>query len=221
MLTSTAGAQVRQGNGLQKIVAEEVGSQRAYEHDRERIDDAKRHLGRTLLYLLLLGLGPAAALMALVWLVYGRERKTGYDREYEQEPPSDTEPALVPSLLRQEKTPGSNEFTATLFDLIRRGRYKAIPVTTERKVWGGLRHEDVADLQLTVGDATLALTDFEAPVAEVVDSVVAGEGERLSRVSGADRGRPRGQQRALHELQDQGLLGDRRAQLVRDAAGAG
>ena len=138
---------MRDGNGLQKIVAEEVATQRAYERDRERIDDAKRHLVRTLLYLLLLALGPAAALMALVWLVYGRERKTGYDREYEQAPPSDTEPALVPSLLRQEKTPGSNEFTATLFDLIRRGRYEAIPVTTERKVWGGLRHEDVADLQ--------------------------------------------------------------------------
>ena len=118
--------------------------------------------------------------MALVWLVYGRERKTGYDREYEQAPPFDTEPALVPSLLRQETAPGSNEFTATLFDLIRRGRYKAIPVTTERKVWGGLRHEDVADLQVTAGDATLELTDFEGPVAEVVDSVVAAEGERLS-----------------------------------------
>ena len=57
LLTSTAGAQVRQGNGLQKIVAGELGSQREYEHDRERIDDAKRHLGRTLLYLLLLGRG--------------------------------------------------------------------------------------------------------------------------------------------------------------------
>jgi uncharacterized membrane protein len=179
-LTSTAGAQVRHGSALQRIVAEEAGSQRAYEHDRERIDDPKRHLGRTLLYLLLLGQGPAAALMALVWLVYGRERKTGYDREYEQAPPSDTKPALVPSLLRQEKAAGSNEFTATLFDLIRRGRYKSTPVTTERAVWGGLRHQDVADLLLTVGDTSLELTEFEAPVAEVVDSVVVVEGERLS-----------------------------------------
>ena len=53
----------------------------------------------------------------------------------------------MPSLVRQEIAPGSNEFTATLFDLIRRGRYKATPVTTERPVWGGLRHEDVADLR--------------------------------------------------------------------------
>jgi uncharacterized membrane protein len=152
LLTSTAGAQVRQGNGLEKIVAAELGSQRAYEHDRERIDDAKQHLGRTALYLVLLGQGPAVALMLLVWLVYGRERKTGYDREYEQAPPSDAEPALVPPLLRQEKTVGSNEFTATLSDLLRRGLFKSTPFTTLRSIWGGVLHEDVADLQLTVGD---------------------------------------------------------------------
>ena len=118
--------------------------------------------------------------MLLVWLVYGRERKTGYDREYEQAPPTETEPALVPPLLRQETTIGSNEFTATLFDLIRRGRYKSTPVTTERKIWGGVRHEDVADLQLTAGDKSVALTAFEEPVAEVVDSVVGTDGARLT-----------------------------------------
>ena len=41
---------------------------------------------------------------------------------------------------------GSQEFTATLFDLIRRGRYKSSPVNTEKKMWGGLRHETVSDL---------------------------------------------------------------------------
>jgi len=180
LLDSTGGAQVRQGSGLEKIVAGEARSQREYERDRRRIDDAKRHLGRTFIYLLFLGQGPAVALMLLVWLLYGRERRTGYDREYEQAPPSDTEPALVPSLLRQATTPGSNEFTATLFDLIRRGRYKSTPVTTERSIWGGLRHQDVADLLLTVGDANMQLAGFEKPVVEVVDSVVVGDGERLS-----------------------------------------
>ena len=74
--------------------------------------------------------------MLLVWFVYGRERKTGYDREYEQAPPDDVEPALIPPLLRQDKAAGSNEFTATLFDLIRRGRYKSAPVNTEKKTLG-------------------------------------------------------------------------------------
>ena len=162
-------------------MAEEAASQRAYAHDRERIDDAKGHPVRTMSSLLLLGFGPALGLMTLVWLVYGRERKTAYDREYEQEPPTDTEPALVPSLVRQGTVPGSNEFTATLFDLIRRGRYKATPVTTERPVFGGLRHEDVADLEVTLADPKVETTPFEEPVAKVVDSVVDTEGERLSK----------------------------------------
>ena len=78
----------------------------------------------------------------------GAKRGPGTTASTSRRPPTETEPALVPSLVRQETAPGSNEFTATLFDLIRRGRYKSTPVTTERKVWGGLRHEDVADLQL-------------------------------------------------------------------------
>ena len=180
LLTSTAGAKVKQGSGLSQILAEEVADHASYVHDQQKLDDAKHHIARTLLYLLLLGLGPAAAIMIAVWLIYGRERRTGYDREYEQEPPTDTQPALVPALLRQDKGAGSQEFTATLFDLIRRGRYKSAPVNTERKVWGGLRHEQVADLQLTIGDASLELTPYENSVTDVIDSVLDADGERLS-----------------------------------------
>ena len=87
----------------------------------------------------------------------------------------------MPSLVRQETAPGSNEFTATLFDLIRRGRYKSTASHDRAKsVWGGLRHEDVADLQLSLGDTSVPLTDFEQPVAEVIDSVLTGEADRLS-----------------------------------------
>jgi uncharacterized membrane protein len=137
LLTSTAGAKVKQGPGLPQIVGEEIADHASYVRDQEKLDDAKHHIARTLLYLLLLGVGPAAAIMIAVWVVYGRERGTGYDREYEQEPPTETQPALVPALLRQDKGAGSQEFTATLFDLIRRGRYKSAPVNTERKVWAG------------------------------------------------------------------------------------
>ena len=94
----------------------------AYEHDRRRLDDALANPLRTLLVLLLLAVAPALAVIALVWRLWGRERGTGYDREYEQEPPTETQPALVPSLLAQGGAAGSLEFTATLFDLIRRGR---------------------------------------------------------------------------------------------------
>ncbi len=160
LLRSTAGAKVVHGNGLVSIVKEEADAAAAYVHDRERLDDAKDHPGRTLLYLALLGIGPALLVMLLVWLVYGRERRTGYDREYEQEPPTNTEPALVPPLLRQTTDVGSQEFTATLFDLIRRGRYKSSPVNTEKKTWGGLRHETVSDLLVTPGDASIAADAF-------------------------------------------------------------
>ena len=119
--TSTAGMQVESGNGLQEIVREETEAAQQVEEDRERIDDAVDHLPRTLLLLALLGLLPALGLVYAVYRIYGREREVGYDREYEQEPPTELEPALVPSLVAQRTRVGSNEFTATLFDLIRRG----------------------------------------------------------------------------------------------------
>ena len=116
---------VESGPGLEKIVAEEREDAAAYERDQRKIDEALDNLPRTIALLLLLALGPALAVIAFVWWGWGREHGTSYDREYEQEPPTDTQAALVPGLLAQGGTPGSLEFTATLFDLIRRGRYRA------------------------------------------------------------------------------------------------
>ena len=123
---------------------------------------------------------PALLLSWVVFWFLGRERRTGYDREYEQEPPTDTEPALVPTLLKQGGEAGSYEFTATLFDLIRRGVYKAEPTTTERSIWGGLRTETISDLEISAGEDT-ELRNWERDVANVVDGVLDGGSERLSR----------------------------------------
>jgi len=180
VFTSTAGMKVESGAGLEKIVAEERADAAAYERDRRKIDEALDNLPRTLALLLAFALGPALLVLGLVWWFYGREHGTSYDREYEQEPPTETEAALVPGLLGQGGTPGSLEFTATLFDLIRRGRYRAEPVTTERKIWGGLKTQQVADLELSLGDVQSPVEAFEAPVAQVVDSIVADGPERLS-----------------------------------------
>ena len=120
--------------------------------------------------------------MFVIWLLFGRERGTGYDREYEQEPPSDEAPAIVPPLLRQGTYPGSLEFTATLFDLIRRGYYVAKPVTTEKKTWAGLRTEQVADLELSPGDASVELATFEEPVTKVFDHILDDGPELLSKM---------------------------------------
>ena len=180
VFTSTAGMKVESGPGLEKIVAEERADAASYERDQRKIDEALDNLPRTLALLLALALGPALAVVAVVWWFYGREHGTSYDREYEQEPPTETQAALVPCLLAQGGTPGSLEFTATLFDLIRRGRYRAEPVTTERKIWGGLKTQQVADLELSLGDTESPVEAFEAPVAQVVDAILADGPERLS-----------------------------------------
>ena len=126
------GMRVASGNGLAEIVAEETADAARFEKDSERIENAKQHPWRYALYLLLARHGPGVPVVGGVFWFYGRELETGYDREYEQEPPTDTEPALVPTLLRQGGEAGSFEFTATLFDLIRRGVFTSTPVTTER-----------------------------------------------------------------------------------------
>ena len=179
--TSTEGMRVVRGNGLAKIAAAEQADAEAYERDHERIQDAVNNPWRTGLILLALGTLPAFLLAGFVFWRYGREARTGYDREYEQEPPAETEPALVPMLMGQGGTAGSFEFTATLFDLIRRGFYRSAPTTTERPVWGGLRNELVSDLELSAGDGQVALTPWERDVADVVDHVLDGDAERLSR----------------------------------------
>ena len=180
---STAGMQVREGNGLEQITADEAADAAAYERDRERIDDALASPGRWLLLLLALGTLPALVIAGLVFWRFGREPETGYDREYEQEPPTATEPALVPTLLRQGGEAGSYEFTATLFDLIRRGHYTAEPAVTERSIWGGLRTERVSDLELSPG-TPVDLTTWETSVTRVVDDVLSDGPVRLSKFRG-------------------------------------
>ena len=180
LLTSTTGAQEVDGPGLGKIVHEEIADEQSYKDNQAQIDDAKHHWLRTAGYLLLIGLVPALLVIGVIWLIYGRERKVDYDREYEQAPPTDTPPALVPPLLRQTHEAGSFEFTATLFDLIRRGYYKSTPVTTEHDAWGGLKKEQVADLELSNGDQSIDLQPWENSVAAVFNGVLASGPERLS-----------------------------------------
>ena len=86
--TSTAGMKVKSGDGLQKIVAEEQADAAAFERDHDRIENAKRHPWRYILYVLLLGTLPGLAVVLAGFWVYGRERRTGYDREDEKEPPN-------------------------------------------------------------------------------------------------------------------------------------
>ena len=151
--SSTAGMRVVAGNGrAEDRRARRQPTRRRSRRTRHASTTRSAHPWRYALYLLLLGTIPAFLIVAGGLLVLRpRAPKTGYDREYEQEPPTDTAPALVPTLLRQGGEAGSFEFTATLFDLIRRGVFTSTPVTTERTTWGGLRSENVSDLELAAG----------------------------------------------------------------------
>src|SRR5215210_7262819 len=91
----------------------------------------------------------AAGSMMLVYLRYGREPKVGYGERYEREPPTDDPPAVISAIISQKPSVGTREFTATLFDLIRRGFLTAQPVSVKR---GGLLGEKtITDLRVDVG----------------------------------------------------------------------
>ena len=169
-LTSTRRATVVAGPARERILAEERSDAAAFEASRSRIDDALDHLPRTLLILLALSCAPAVAILALVWTLLSSERRVGgYDREYEQEPPSDDPPALVAPLLRQSTRPEGAEFTATLFDLVRRGHLTATPTVTDKWSWGSLGRRSQPDLELSRKGAKASATQLEAPVAKILE----------------------------------------------------
>ena len=94
-----------------------------------------------------LGLGFRAGSIRMAWAAScisgtARSPAVDYDREYEQEPPTDLKPAEVGALLTQGAVT-EKEFTATMFDLIRQGAIKATPVTGRAvSTWGGLQERD-------------------------------------------------------------------------------
>jgi uncharacterized membrane protein len=164
VLSSTTGGRVVAGNGLALILAEE----------RAEVARTQREgalLRSTMIGLLiLLALVPAA--LAVGYFVYGRERRpTGYDREYEQAPPSDLEPTMVNALINQGRV-DEQAFTAVLFDLIRRDLLTAQPTSVEKKTWLGLRTETISDLEIGLGSLGTGLTAPEARVRTILQRVL-------------------------------------------------
>ena len=142
----------------------------AVQRDRDRIDSAIDNIGRTALILL----GPrrragAAASRSPSTCAYGRELRVPYDREYEQEPPSDLAPALVAPLLRQGTSVGAQEFTATLFDLIRRGVLEGRAGADRALQAAGAGQARRRRPRALGRHRTQELTPWEKKVAEVVD----------------------------------------------------
>ena len=126
---------------------------------------------------------PAIVLLCIIVLLFGPDARVTYDREYEESPPTDTPPALVPPLLRRSTTPEPNEFTATLMDLVRRGYFAARPLAGGERPDGA--GQGSGDLELRQGDRGVRLHDFEVPVAEIFDGLLADGPIPLSRLRGS------------------------------------
>ena len=141
--TSTAGMRVVAGNGLQTIVAEETRRRgRVREGSASGSTTRSSIPWRYALILLLLGTIPAFLVVGVVFWFYGRERRPATTASTSRSRRPTPSRRSSPRCSARAARPGSFEFTATLFDLIRRGVYTSTPVTTERAIWGGLRKRE-------------------------------------------------------------------------------
>jgi uncharacterized membrane protein len=159
LLSSTGSARAEPGDMLEEIMDQEAAEAR----------EALLLRLQPLFGLLLVFL--SAGVMLLVYLRYGREPKVDYNEIYEREPPTNDPPAVIGAIISQKPSVGSREFTATLFDLIRRGVLKAQPVSVNSGgLWGG---ETITDLRVELGtDDPGPLEDFERSVLEVAERVL-------------------------------------------------
>jgi len=173
LLSSTGGARVEPGDGLQQIMDEEAAEAR------------KAWLQAWLVRLqplfgLLLVLVSVGA-MVFIYQRYGREPKVEYAERYEREPPTNDPPAVIGAIITQKPSVGTREFTATLFDLIRHGVLKAEPVSVKKD--GLLSEKTMTDLRVDVGSGdpdsiedfarnVLTLENFERRVLNVAERVL-------------------------------------------------
>ncbi len=173
LLSSTGGARVEPGDGLQQIMDEEAAEAR------------KAWLQAWLVRLqplfgLLLVLVSVGA-MVFIYQRYGQEPKVDYAEGYEREPPTNDPPAVIGAIITQKPSVGTREFTATLFDLIRRGVLKAEPVSVKKD--GLLSEKTITDLRVDVGSGdpdsiedfarnVLTLKNFERRVLNVAERVL-------------------------------------------------
>ena len=180
--------------GLPQIARDEDAQVAEYRKQKSQVDQVRKHPFGWLLGALALAVLPAGLIGGAVFRAFGRERATGTKAAYLAEPPDDLAPALVPSLLAQKAVTDKELFTATLFDLIRRGRYRTTGVTTT----AGRREID--DVELTLGPAKdEQLSDVDEPVTRIFDRLIADGPIRLSEVTDHVKGLGESDRRWVHE----------------------
>jgi uncharacterized membrane protein len=166
LLSETSGARVSAGSGLQGILAEEKEIAKDDARDRERKEWARANAAALAAAAFALLFLPALAICSWIWMRHGKEFPAGLVPPYVMEPPGEDPPALIAALLEpgHQRVTG-DAFTATLFDLIRRGYIDAQATTTYKKKWAGLREEETSDL-------SVAATDKDASELEGFERVV-------------------------------------------------
>jgi uncharacterized membrane protein len=179
------------------IAREQAAIDRAA-RDRRELDDTLHHPLIWILALFALALVPALLLAALAYLRFGREQGSGSAPKYVNDPPDDLPPALVPSLLAQKVVAGGDQLTATLFELVRRGRYTLTHATREESSFGGLRHKEIDDVDLARGDESVALSPVEKPVAAIFDKLTEQGAVALSHVASTVKGLPQSDREWFH-----------------------
>jgi uncharacterized membrane protein YgcG len=156
---------------LAATIAREQAAAAQAARDRRALENTLHHPWAWILAAFGLAIVPAGLLGGFGYWRFGRERASGSAPKYVNQPPDDLAPALVPSLLAQRVVAGGDQMAATLFELVRRGRYKMTPVTREESALLGLHHREVDDVDLTRGDESIELSAVEKPIAAIFDKL--------------------------------------------------
>jgi uncharacterized membrane protein YgcG len=183
---------------LPATIARERAAEANAERDRRQLEDTLHHPWAWILAAALLAIIPAGLLAGVGYWRFGREHPAGTAPEYVHEPPDDLAPALVPSLLAQHVVAGGDQMAATLFELVRRGRYKMTPVTREESSLLGLRHKEVDDVDLTRGDESIELSVVEQPIAAIFDKLTEEGPAVLSHVQETVKDKPTADREWFH-----------------------
>lgn len=184
---------------LPATIAREQAAEARAERDRRELEDTLHHPWAWILAAALLAIIPAGLLGGIGYWRFGREHPTGTAAKYVHEPPDDLAPALVPSLLAQHVVAGGDQMAATLFELVRRGRYKMTPVTREESSLLGLRHKEVDDVDLTRADESIDLSVVEKPVVSIFDKLTEEGPAALSRVQETVKDLPTSDRQWFHD----------------------
>ncbi len=168
---------------LEATIAREQRLTDNAERDRRELQDTLDHPWAWIIAACALALVPAGLLGGFAYLRFGREQATGTAPEYVHEPPDDLPAALVPSLLAQRVIAGGDQLAATLFELVRRGRFTMTHVTREESSFAGLRHKEIDDVDLARGDESVELAVVEKPVTEIFDRLTAEGPIAMSQVA--------------------------------------